>query len=46
MKKDRLGKHYSITYSWFSIGIVIGDWGWAGSLYLLKKRLWLRPIIY
>lgn len=45
--KDRIGAHYGIQISWrFSFDVVVGAWGWAGSLYIYRKRVWMRPIDY
>lgn len=45
--RDRIGTHYVLRLTWrFSLHIVIHPTMWAGSLYVLRRRLWLRPIDY
>lgn len=46
-RKDRIGKHYRIIVPRiFNLVIVCHPRMWAGSLYLFKRRIWLRPIDY
>ena len=42
--RDRLGKYYFIGPAWFRLTLLIGRKVFAGSLYLNKRLLWLRPI--
>lgn len=44
--RDRLGRHFGFASRWLGIALVFGKWGWAGSLHIARKRIWLRPINY
>lgn len=47
ISSDRIGRHFTLKAGRIlHIAVVIHPAMWAGSFYLLRRRIWLRPINY
>jgi hypothetical protein len=43
---DRLGEYFSLGPWWLRFSVTVGPWGWAGTFYAFRRRIWWRPIDY